>query len=311
MVDRSLYKHIVTAISRDDIGKISITDIQQVLKKIKGIFKKDGTLLRLDTNDTFYIFGDIHGQYDDMSDILYDISRIEPRAKYVFLGDYIDRGTQSIQVILSLFAMKLKHPKSVYILRGNHECFDINKKYGFLNELQTVYGTEQGVKIHQAINAVFQYMPLAATICGRFFCVHGGISSKLKYISQIEQLKFPIDAHQPGTLQNDILWADPSQSNGGFGYAFNRGPTYGLKAVEAFLGNNGLEGIIRAHQCVDEGFETCLNDKVFTVFSAPNYCGGMNKASVVRVNHEEIRVLQFSKSDGVMRMEDLCYEGVP
>jgi len=171
------------------------------------------------TNDheQWAIFGDLHGQYNEMISLLKKFQKdwigIQPSQsymKYLFLGDYVDRGNHSLEVIMSLLIWKIRSPDQVYLLRGNHECISVNQRYGFKNECISVFGLVDGIKVWKSINQVFDYFPLAAIIQDEYFCVHGGLCEQLITVEQIEQIEIPYKIREGSDcLANNILWSDP------------------------------------------------------------------------------------------------------
>jgi serine/threonine-protein phosphatase PP1 catalytic subunit len=128
-----------------------------------------------------------------------------PSTNYLFLGDYVDRGKNSVEVLAYLLALKVKFPKNVWLLRGNHETRDICRQYGFFEECTARYPQS----MWERFNDVFLWLPIAAVISERIFCVHGGISPDLTNLSQISTLRRPLDIPSRGLL-SDLVWSDPS-----------------------------------------------------------------------------------------------------
>jgi diadenosine tetraphosphatase ApaH/serine/threonine PP2A family protein phosphatase len=288
---------------------VSVRDIQNIMWHIKSIFLKEGALLKLGKNnrknDKYCVFGDIHGQYWDMVSQLSSARKLCPDMKYLFLGDLVDRGDHSVEVILSLFCWKILYPNEVYLIRGNHESREVNSRYGFLNELVSIFGVEVGRDVFNLINNVFDCMPISATLYDRYFCVHGGLSTHLNKIDELD-VQLPTGLGVPGELLNDVTWSDPNVSNPQSCMIRNNGRSlkYGEIAVNKFMRNNpGINTIIRAHQVVDEGVKTDFNNKVITVFSAPRYKRRMeNRSAVLLCNATEIHAVQFTKEKEVVRL---------
>ncbi len=106
-------------------------EVRGLCLKSREIFLQPPILLELEA--PLKICGDIHGQYNDLLR-LFEYGGFPPEANYLFLGDYVDRGKQSLETICLLLAYKIKYPENFFLLRGNHECASINRIYGFYDE---------------------------------------------------------------------------------------------------------------------------------------------------------------------------------
>jgi len=196
------------------------------------------------------ICGDIHGQFPDLLR-LFDYGGIPPEANYLFLGDYVDRGQQSIETICLLLAFKVKYPENFFLLRGNHECSSINRLYGFYDECKRRYN----FKLWKAFGDCFNCLPVTALIDDKILCMHGGISPDLTNFDQITRIMRPTDVPDEGLLC-DLLWSDPD--NDANGWCENeRGVSYtfGPDVLSTFLKKHELDLICRAHQVVEDGYE--------------------------------------------------------
>uniref|UniRef100_A0A915EPM9 Serine/threonine-protein phosphatase n=1 Tax=Ditylenchus dipsaci TaxID=166011 RepID=A0A915EPM9_9BILA len=215
----------------------------------------------------------IHGQYSDLLKI-FEVCGLPYKHKYLFLGDYVDRGRHSLEVIVLLLALKVQFPKHFFLLRGNHEVRKINSVYGFRDELVARYpAVDDWMSLHAAFNDVFAEMPLAAVVSGKIICMHGGISEQLNSLDDIRKIKRPIYTLQPGLMQ-DLIWADPQVGIEGFQFNANRQVSvlFGEDMVWKKLGQLGCEMIFIFYFWVTEyGHAFFANRKLVTVFSASRY----------------------------------------
>ena len=214
-----------------------------------------------------YIVGDIHGNIFDLMRILI-MAGPPPQSRFLFLGDYIDRGQYSIECITLLLALNIKYPNHLYLLRGNHEFQRVNEIYGFKDECESVYGN---LDVYNELNETFNYMPFAAKVGKEIFAVHGGISPQISSWRQLKLVKRPISTYD-NNIACDLLWSDPSPDTKDFVRSTRgNGVTFGVLAVKEFVKQFKIKHIIRAHQCVKLGIEKFAGDMVYTVFSCSNY----------------------------------------
>lgn len=190
-----------------------------------------------------FVTGDIHGQYQDLLR-LFEYGGYPPLANYLFLGDYVDRGKQSLETICLLLAYKIRYPDKVFLLRGNHEDPKINRVYGFYDECKRRFN----VRLWKIFTECFNCLPIAALVDEKILCMHGGLSPELKNLSQIEQIERPTEIPDSGLLC-DLLWSDPTHASEGWSDS-DRGvsSTFGADVVYEFLRKNGLDLICRGHQ---------------------------------------------------------------
>lgn len=213
------------------------------------------------------ICGDIHGQYTDLLQI-FELAGRCPRTHYLFLGDYVDRGPDSLSVWLTLIALKVRYPRSITLLRGNHESRSVSQVYGFYDECLHKYGSPE---VWHLCTEVFDCLALSAIVAESIFCVHGGLSPELDTIESIRALDRRQESSKEGAA-SDLLWGDPDDIGSWQASPRGAGYLFGREAVDKFLHTNSLSKIVRSHQLVMEGYRLMFNSTVVTVWSAPNYC---------------------------------------
>lgn len=235
------------------------------------------------------IVGDIHGNFHDLIRI-FGAFGSPPKTSYLFLGDYVDRGDYSTEVIAYLLSLLILYPNHVTLLRGNHEFPEINGSYGFKEELNQTYQSEV---LWRLFNDVFSYLPLAAIVNDTTFCIHGGLAEGFEEIAQVSCLKKPITSSDIPPIVYRLLWSDPANMNQP--YASNErgtGDFFGSSAFHEFCQHSGMKVLIRAHQCVEKGY-LIMFEKCITVFSSSGYKTG-NTAAVLSIESDgSFKAIQF------------------
>ena len=256
-------------------------ELKFLIDKSLPIIREQKMLIELEA--PLHVCGDIHGQYYDLLRI-FEHCGYPGQYNYLFLGDYVDRGKQSLETISLLLCYKIKYPDKVTLLRGNHESSVTNRIYGFYDECKRRYN----VRIWKSFTELFNYLPVAAIIDDKILCMHGGLSPELKNIQSISDISRPTDIPDTGLLC-DLLWSDPDKDV--VEYDENdRGVSviFGEKIVQDFNKKNDLDLIIRAHQVVDDGYEFFAQRQLITIFSAPNYCGEFDNSAGIMIIDESL-----------------------
>uniref|UniRef100_A0A915AHR6 Serine/threonine-protein phosphatase n=1 Tax=Parascaris univalens TaxID=6257 RepID=A0A915AHR6_PARUN len=265
-----------------------------VIREMKDIIASESSLLEV--RAPCVIVGDIHGQYEDLHRMFIMTGRNgrsgATMRRYLFLGDYVDRGPHSLECICCLFAYKLAFPKMFNLLRGNHEAAFINKNYGFYQELKDRFDEPQALLLWKMFNDVFDYLPLAALVHGKILCMHGGIGPRLNTLDDIRNIKRPIKNMDESELACDLLWADPVIDLTGYVRNSVRGVSvcFGEDTVLRLCNNLKLDMIVRAHQMMMNGFGFFCKRKLVTVFSAPRYDPDKNNKGAVMTVSKNLKV---------------------
>ena len=253
------------------LANLTENEIKLLCQRVRPIVLAQPMLLELEA--PLKICGDIHGQFTDLLR-LFEYGGFPPESNYLFLGDYVDRGKQSLETVCLLICYKIMYPENFFILRGNHESAGINRIYGFYDECKRRYS----IRLWKVFSDVFNCLPVSAIVDEKILCMHGGLSPELERLQQIAELHRPCDVPDVG-LMCDLLWSDPD--TGVNGWAENdRGVSFvfGADVVAAFLEQHDLDLLVRAHQVVEDGYEFFAGRRLVTLFSAPNYCGEFDNA---------------------------------
>lgn len=245
---------------------ITEDEVVSLCKKAMEILIEEDNVASLTAPIT--ICGDIHGQFYDLEE-LFKIGGDIPDTNYVFLGDFVDRGSHSVETFLLLLALKVRYPSRITLIRGNHESRQITQVYGFYDECLRKYGT---ARIWQCCTDVFDCLTLSAMINGTIFCVHGGLSPSITKLDEIKEIERKLEVPHDGPMC-DLLWSDPEDVKGWGMSPRGAGFLFGGDVAAQFMESNSLTHIARAHQLVMEGYKAHFDGgSVLTVWSAPNYC---------------------------------------
>jgi diadenosine tetraphosphatase ApaH/serine/threonine PP2A family protein phosphatase len=291
--------------------------VMKICSDAESLLKKEPRVVKV--SSPCYVLGDIHGNFHDLiiyEKVLWKMGPTCVSANYLFLGDYVDRGEHGLECILYLLSNKLLAPERYWLLRGNHELRTVQQQFTFHRECQDKFGIKSGLQIWEALNKVFDLLPICAIIDDSIFCSHGGIPTSVLKVEELMKIPCPMnDPENQSPSAWEMLWNDPvsnqeftefskmlreqsgsSAYNNLQGFLPNtkRGTAYYFSedAVNKFLAANGLSHVIRAHEVIPSGYQFHMGGKVITVFSSSKYCGGLNESACALVDMEKIRIIK-------------------
>ncbi|KRX21784.1 Serine/threonine-protein phosphatase 5, partial [Trichinella nelsoni] len=258
-----------------------------ILIEIRKFFLEEPTLVDITVpkDKKFTICGDIHGQFYDLLNIFEINGAPSEENPYLFNGDFVDRGSFSVETVFTLFSYKLLYPRHVFLSRGNHESELMNRMYGFEGEVRSKFSAQMA----ELFTEVFNTLPLAHLINKRVLVMHGGLFSEdgitLDDIRGVSRFRQPPDEG----LMCELLWSDPQDGNGRASSKRGVGIQFGPNVTKEFCKHNNLDYIVRSHEVKPIGYEVAHDGKCITVFSAPNYCDTIgNKGAFIVITGSDL-----------------------
>jgi serine/threonine-protein phosphatase 5 len=275
--------------------KIAKKYVYMIIIEVMKIIRKEPTMVEFDVEEghEITVCGDTHGQFFDLMEIFRLAGKPTEKHSFLFNGDFVDRGSWSTEIALTLYAYKWLYPDRFFLNRGNHETDDMNRMYGFEGECRAKY-TERVFKI---FSESFSALPLATLIGKKFFVLHGGLFSddniSLDDIRKLDRFK----QRQPGQsgLMMEMLWTDPQTQPGRGPSKRGVGLQFGPDVTKRFCEANNIEAVIRSHEVRMDGYEVEHDGRCITVFSAPHYCDSTgNKGAFIKIGPEyKLKYTQF------------------
>lgn len=270
--------------------KIPLKYLYYILMKAKEVLTKAKNVVEINVGqngiaEKVTVCGDTHGQFYDLVNIFKINGLPSQENPYLFNGDFVDRGSFSAELVITLLAYKVLFPNHFFLSRGNHETKSMNKMYGFEGEIKEKYGSLS----YELFTVIFNCLPLAHCINKKVFVCHGGLFEKdgvkIEEINKVNRFNQPPDSG----VFNEILWSDPSEIPGRSPSKRGTGVSFGPDVVEKFLKDNNLDLLVRSHEVKEKGYYVEPNGKCITIFSAPNYCDSVGNLGAFIIFKEDLK----------------------
>ncbi|KAI1733059.1 calcineurin-like phosphoesterase domain-containing protein [Ditylenchus destructor] len=251
-------------------GRIEEEAALRIINECTALFRQEKTMLDIEAPVT--VCGDIHGQFYDLMK-LFEVGGSPANTKYLFLGDYVDRGYFSIECVLYLWALKICYPSTLFLLRGNHECRHLTEYFTFKQECKIKYSE----RVYDACMDSFDALPLAALMNQQFLCVHGGLSPEIHTLDDIKKLDRFKEPPAFGPMC-DLLWSDPLED-------------FGNERNSEQFSHNSVRGCSYFYS-----YTACCDFLQHNNF-APNYLDVYNnKAAILKYENNVMNIRQFNCS---------------
>jgi serine/threonine-protein phosphatase with EF-hand domain len=257
-------------------GRLSRNSIVKILRKTYRLVLKIGNLTRVNIPDRGMctVVGDLHGQLSDLLCIIDTVGLPSVDNRFIFNGDFVDRGEKGLEIVCILFLMFVVFgPEVVCMNRGNHEDLPVCRVYGFEQEVKEKYDE----LLFEMFAEVFNHLPLFSMINESIFVVHGGLfhnpQATIQDLEDIDRTDYFVKPPVPypqniiglspedqrkeylKQLQRDALWSDPTEEYGCYLNPRGAGVSFGPDIASQFMAENGFSMIVRSHECIMRGFE--------------------------------------------------------
>ncbi len=300
MIDKPFLDNIIKEPYK--ISRLDFHYISQILREAEEIFKEEKLLLEFNLDDSkseVWVIGDIHGNLETLQKLIDMIDEKKPEI-VIFLGDIVDRGTNQLECLILVLALKIRYPNKYYLLKGNHETLEMNKAYGFFQEFKRRFN--DNLKFDEVL-AVYNVLPFCALVNKSILCLHGGIPEDIAILRKLRGLKPGDFVSKSKTVSKSlvqIMWNDPKSNLKGFSESF-RGPGikfFGEDVFNDFMKEYNLKYLIRAHEVFPEGYRWFFKERLLSIFSSANYRGNFSPKSasyaVIKNNLVKPRLIKES-----------------